>query len=200
MVVDVVEERGFADVDIKWGDPRKCYFPLIHGMKPLSLPWMIVLYSVLWAGAFGIMLGFYFKLACAFFIIPYWYLFVLDKSYWNNHTYLFGIVSLLFSLSDANKYLYVFYTFFHKQKHYTWSPDIIPHMNLYIIPYIIFSSLDAILSKSKTEIVPAWNYFALKFQFFILYFLAGLKKGCREWLEGYAMTNLSNHWVFEPFK
>ncbi|KOC64246.1 Vitamin K-dependent gamma-carboxylase [Habropoda laboriosa] len=166
MVLDVVEERELADVDIKWGDPRDCHFPLIHGMKPPSLPWMILIYTIMWIGAFGIMLGFRFKLACACFVIPYWYIFLLDKSYWNNHTYLYGIVAVLFWGTEANKYL----------------------------------ALDARRWKGTKSTVPLWNYFILKFQFFALYFLAGLKKSGTEWLSGYAMTNLSTHWVFSPFK
>ncbi|XP_025156701.1 vitamin K-dependent gamma-carboxylase isoform X2 [Harpegnathos saltator] len=165
MVIDVVEERGFANIDIKWGDPWECHFPLIHGMRPPSLPWMIMLYTVMWIGAFGIALGLRFKLACACFALPYWYIFLLDKSYWNNHTYLYGIVAILFWGTGADKYF----------------------------------ALDASKARRRDGSVPYWNYFILKFQFFVLYFLAGLKKSSREWLEGYAMTNLSRHWVFYPF-
>lgn len=107
MVLDVVEERGLGDVDIKWGDPMECHFPLIHGMKPLPLPWMITIYAIMWIGAFGIMLGSRFKIACACFLIPYWYIFLLDKSYWNNHTYLYGIVVILLWGTGADKYLWV---------------------------------------------------------------------------------------------
>ncbi|CAL7951877.1 unnamed protein product [Xylocopa violacea] len=167
MVLDVVEERGLSDVDIKWGDPMECHFPLIHGMKPPPLPWMILVYTIMWAGAFGIMLGWRFKLASACFVIPYWYIFLLDKSYWNNHTYLYGVVATLLWGTEANKYF----------------------------------ALDAVKSKgSERNNVPLWNYFILRFQFFALYFLAGLKKSSAEWLSGYAMTNLSRHWVFSPFK
>ncbi|XP_024943980.1 vitamin K-dependent gamma-carboxylase isoform X2 [Cephus cinctus] len=166
MVLDVVEERGLADIDIKWGDPYTCHFPLIHGMKPPSLPWMIVIYTIMWMGAFGIMLGFCFKLACACFVIPYWYIFLLDKGYWNNHSYLYGIVSLLFWSTNANRYF----------------------------------SIDSLLTQAQDSRVPLWNYFILNFQFFALYFLAGLKKSGREWLDGFSMTNLSTHWVFDPFK
>lgn len=166
MVLDVVEERGLADIDIKWGDPMECHFPLIHGMKAPSLPWMILIYTIMWIGAFGIMLGSRFKVACACFVIPYWYIFLLDKSYWNNHTYLYGIVAILFWGTEANKYF----------------------------------ALDATKMKVTEKTAPLWNYFILKFQFFALYFLAGLKKSGAEWLSGYAMTNLSQHWVFSPFK
>ncbi|XP_053596618.1 vitamin K-dependent gamma-carboxylase isoform X1 [Microplitis demolitor] len=171
MVLDVVEERGLADIDLKWGDPYSCHFPLIHGMQPLSLPWMILLFTVMWLGAFGIMLGFCFKLACACFLIPYWYIFLLDKSFWNNHSYLYGVVTLLLWGTQANRYF----------------------------------SLDAVVYKqnedqNQNQSIPLWNYFIIKFQFFALYFLAGLKKSSKEWLDGYSMTNLSEHWVFDPFK
>lgn len=105
MVLDVIEERGLADIDIKWGDPLECHFPLIDGMKPPSLPWIIVIYTIMWTGAFGIMLGLHFKVACACFVLPYWYIFLLDKSNWNNHTYLYGIVATLLWGTGANKYL-----------------------------------------------------------------------------------------------
>ncbi|XP_031841315.2 gamma-glutamyl carboxylase isoform X1 [Nomia melanderi] len=166
MVLDVVEERGLADVDIRWGDPLECHFPLIHGMKPPSLPWIIAIYAIMWMGAFGIMLGSHFRLACACFVFPYWYIFVLNKSYWNNHTYLYGIVATLLWGTEANKYF----------------------------------ALDASKNRTKQTTVPLWNYFILKFQFFTLYFIAGLKKSGAEWLSGFAMTNLSAHWVFNPFR
>ncbi|KAL0099045.1 hypothetical protein PUN28_020235 [Cardiocondyla obscurior] len=166
MVIDVVEERGFANVDIKWGNSWDCRFPLIHGMKPLPLPWMIMIYAVMWMGAFGIALGLHFKIACACFVLPYWYIFLLEKNYWNNHTYLYGIVATLFWGTEANKYF----------------------------------ALDARNATRDGDFVPYWNYFILKFQFFALYFLAGLKKSGKEWLEGYSMMNLSRHWVFRPFK
>ena len=105
MVIDIVHERGLSEIDKKWGDPRICRFPLINGMVPLPLPWMIILYTIMWFGAFGIMLGYRFKLACLCFVLPYWYIFLLDKTFWNNHSYLYGIVAALFWGTDANQYL-----------------------------------------------------------------------------------------------
>lgn len=105
MVIDIVHERGLSDIDKKWGDNKICRFPLIHGMDSPSLPWMTILYTIMWSGAFGIMLGFYFKFSCLCFVLPYWYIFLLDKTLWNNHSYLYGIVALLFWGTGANKYL-----------------------------------------------------------------------------------------------
>ena len=36
------------------------------------------------------------------------------------------------------------------------------------------------------------------FQFFLVYFIAGLKKLDLDWVEGYSMQKLSGHWVFSP--
>lgn len=48
--------------------------------------------------------------------------------------------------------------------------------------------------------VPFWNYFVIKFQYYILYTLAGVYKMSPEWLSGYSMANLGHHWVFTPFR
>lgn len=62
------------------------------------------------------------------------------------------------------------------------------------------SSIDAWRNSTIKAQVPFWNYFLLKYQFFILYFIAGMKKISVEWLSGYSMNNLSYHWVFAPFR
>lgn len=105
MVIDIVEERGLANIEERWGDDNRCLFPLIHGLEAPNLTWMILLYAVMWLGAFGIMFGFCFKVACGLFALPYWYIFLLEKSYWNNHTYLYGVVTLLFWGTGASNYL-----------------------------------------------------------------------------------------------
>ncbi|CAH1954167.1 unnamed protein product [Acanthoscelides obtectus] len=135
-----------------------------HGYTSISLDVSHILNDV---GATGIMLGYKFRISTLLFGIPYWYILLLDKSYWNNHSYLFGIVTILLSGSSANHYF----------------------------------SLDGYFEeKRKNRHVPCWNYFILKYQFFMLYFLAGLKKADMEWLEGYSMQSLGNHWIFLPFR
>ncbi|XP_069669123.1 vitamin K-dependent gamma-carboxylase isoform X2 [Periplaneta americana] len=167
MVLDIPEERGLSNADINWGDPNECRFPLFNFLQPLPLQWMCIVYLIMWIGAFGIMLGWYFRFSCLAFIIPYWYIFLLDKTSWNNHSYLYGVISILLLGSQANCY---------------WS-------------------LDILLGRVKENTpVPLWNYFILRFQIFLLYFYAGLKKMDKDWLEGYSMRYLSNHWVFGPFK
>lgn len=55
--------------------------------------------------------------------------------------------------------------------------------------------------KAERKDVPKWNYFILKFQIFLLYFYAGVKKLTdSDWVNGYSMKNLSRHAVFSPLK
>jgi len=63
-------------------------------------------------------------------------------------------------------------------------------------------SLDNYFDKGseKRRTCPKWNYFILKFQFFLLYFLAAIKKIDMDWLSGYSMRNLSKHKVLSPFR
>ncbi|CAH0626825.1 unnamed protein product [Chrysodeixis includens] len=167
MLFDIPDERGGAIMDKRWGDPGVCHFPLFPFLKSVGMPYMAVVYAALWLGALGIMLGYKYRLAAPLFTACHWYLFLIEKSYWNNHSYLFGLVALLLCFTEAECY---------------WSLD------AYLDP-----------RKKKTS-VPYWNYFLLKYQFFILYFMAGMKKGTAEWLAGYSVMNLSEHWVFAPFK
>lgn len=53
------------------------------------------------------MLGAYFRYSCLCFTVPYWYLFLLDKSAWNNHSYLYGLFSVMFLFSNAHHCWYV---------------------------------------------------------------------------------------------
>ncbi|KAL3181712.1 hypothetical protein MRX96_036095 [Rhipicephalus microplus] len=48
--------------------------------------------------------------------------------------------------------------------------------------------------------IPRWNYALLRCQIFLVYFIAGLKKTDRDWIGGYSMEGLGQHWVFDLFK
>ncbi|KAJ2946866.1 hypothetical protein O0L34_g16196 [Tuta absoluta] len=166
MLFDIPDERGGASMQKRWGGTT-CHFPLLPFLVALPMPYMAVVYAALWLGAAGIMLGYKFRITSVMFTVCYWYLFLIEKSYWNNHSYLFGLVGFLMSWTQANC---------------LWAID------TYLDP------------SKKKETVPYWNYFLLKYQFFILYFMAGMKKGTAEWLSGYSVQKLSEHWVFDPFK
>ncbi|KAL8174141.1 UNVERIFIED_CONTAM: hypothetical protein K2H54_039059 [Gekko kuhli] len=113
------------------------------------------------------MLGCFYRLSCLFFLLPYWYIFFLDKTAWNNHSYLYGLIGFQLTFMNANRY---------------WS-------------------IDGFWNPRKRNAhVPLWNYTMLRFQIFIVYFIAGIKKLDADWVEGYSMGSLAKHWLFSPFR
>lgn len=186
MLIDVAEERGGSQLDVRYGEPQHCHFPLFNGMRALDYPLMGCVYLCLWFGALGIMLGYRFRASCLTFVSCYWYIFLLNKPAWNNHSYLFGLTGTLLLFTQANCYW--------------WVIELISGQELLLIILFAYSSLDSWLDPRLRRPVPYWNYFLIKFQFFILYMYAGLKKFSLEWLSGYAMSSLSQHWLFAPFR
>lgn len=53
MVLDIHFERGFAEVDHRFGDFTQCHFPLFDFVKPLTFQWMCMLYLLMWLGKFN---------------------------------------------------------------------------------------------------------------------------------------------------
>lgn len=60
MLIDLAEERGGSQLDVRYGEPLKCHFPLIHGMPVFRLPIMGCLYLSMLIGAGGIALGYHY--------------------------------------------------------------------------------------------------------------------------------------------
>lgn len=129
MLIDIAEERGGGQLDVRFGEPHHCHFPLFNGINALAYPLMGCVYLAMWLGAIGIMLGYRFRCSCLTFVTSYWYIFLLDKPAWNNHSYLFGLVGTLLLFTSANSYWWVFFIY----------------INLYRIakPYLSFSDLSA---------------------------------------------------------
>ncbi|KAM9455679.1 vitamin K-dependent gamma-carboxylase [Clarias gariepinus] len=105
MAIDVLQERGLSHLDYKYLDGAPvCRFPLFNFLEPLPMDWMYLVYLVMFLGAVGIMLGCFYRLSCVMFISTYWYVFFLDKTAWNNHSYLYGLIGFQLTLMDANRY------------------------------------------------------------------------------------------------
>ncbi|KAL4240239.1 hypothetical protein ACF0H5_001033 [Mactra antiquata] len=167
MLSDIWQERGLSNAVEEYGDITLCRFPLFDFLQPLPLVWMYIVYLLMFIGEVGILLGLFYRFSCILFVVPYWYLFFLDKTTWNNHSYLFGLIGILLLFIDANRY---------------WS-------------------LDGLLFKKKRHThVPLWNYAVLRFQIFLVYFIAGLKKMDYDWVSGYSMHSIASHYVFAPFR
>ncbi|NWI05457.1 VKGC carboxylase, partial [Tichodroma muraria] len=105
MALDVPQERGLGHLDQRYLDGLEvCRFPLLPFLRPLPLDWMYLLYTVMFLGALGIMLGCCYRLSCVAFLCPYWYLLLLDKTSWNNHSYLYGLLGFQLALLGADRY------------------------------------------------------------------------------------------------
>lgn len=65
----------------------------------------------------------------------------------------------------------------------------------------VFRALDNVLFRKRYHRdVPLWQYVIFRAQFFLVYFIAALKKMDRDWVGGYAMNSLGHHWVFAPLQ
>ncbi|NWV14662.1 VKGC carboxylase, partial [Ptilonorhynchus violaceus] len=105
MALDVPQERGLGHLDQRYLDGLEvCRFPLLPFLQPLPLDWMYLLYTIMFLGALGIMLGCCYRLSCIAFLCPYWYLLLLDKTSWNNHSYLYGLLGFQLALLGADRY------------------------------------------------------------------------------------------------
>lgn len=125
MLIDIPEERGGSIFDIRFGRSTNCFFPLFPFVKPMDASKMGIVYACLWLGwcslkytvssfffsiyvfrlplgALGIAIGYKFRLSAAMFVATYWYIFLLDKSVWNNHSYLYGLCGILFLASSSH--------------------------------------------------------------------------------------------------
>lgn len=124
MMLDIPQERGMAHADVYYpNEDRECQFPLFNFLKPLRAEYMVIVYFIMLLGinlffflniyldksfsfsaAIGIILGFFYRLATICFTITYWYIFLLDKTSWNNHSYLYGLIAFQLMFFDAHHY------------------------------------------------------------------------------------------------
>ncbi|XP_062493656.1 vitamin K-dependent gamma-carboxylase [Pezoporus occidentalis] len=105
MALDVPQERGMALLDRRFLDGLPvCRFPLLPALQPLPLDGMYLLYGVMLLGALGMMLGCWYRLSCVAFLCPYWYVLLLDKTSWNNHSYLYGLLAFQLTFMGADRY------------------------------------------------------------------------------------------------
>ena len=50
MVIDIPDERGLGNIDLRFGDAMRCHFPLFDWLSPLPLEYMGLLYFIMWLG------------------------------------------------------------------------------------------------------------------------------------------------------
>lgn len=91
-----------------WGDhyaSDKFHFHYtgFHWVHPLPEPWMSIYLLTLWVAAWCIILGYRYRFFSLYFAIGFTYSFLLEKSYYLNHGYLFCVFSFLMALLPAHR-------------------------------------------------------------------------------------------------
>src|SRR5262245_31283533 len=73
------------------------YFPyeLFPFVTPLPGPWMYFVFFLIGLSAMGIALGFFYRASALIFFLTYTYVFLLDKTLYNNHYYLISLLGFL---------------------------------------------------------------------------------------------------------
>jgi vitamin K-dependent gamma-carboxylase len=80
-------------------------YDFLRWIKPLPEIYLNVLLGLLLIAALAISAGLWFKWACRLFALGYAYIFLLDKSIYNNHIYLFILLAILLSFTNADRVL-----------------------------------------------------------------------------------------------
>jgi vitamin K-dependent gamma-carboxylase len=88
--------KNFVDSNIRFK------FSNFEFLEPLSEQGMNLLLFAMMIASIFIMLGRFFKIATAFFGLAFTYLWLLDKSYFNNHYYFISLLVLLLFISNAD--------------------------------------------------------------------------------------------------
>ena len=138
MTFDLLMERGMAHMDQKYNDSNEdCRFPLFHNLEPMSYINMVLIHMTMAIAIIFITLGLFYRFSTFIYMVCYWYIFLLDKSKWNNHSYLFGLFSIIFFYADANNYCSLDGLIFKgkkiKNKHVPNIQYIIPRLQIFLL-------------------------------------------------------------------
>jgi hypothetical protein len=177
MFLDTVQERGLLFANQKYQNPSMCTFSCFD-LKPVSIMGFHFIMGVLLITSINITVGFMYRLSMIVFSGCFWYLFLLDKRTWNNHTYLFATLSSVFIFLDA---------------HATYSVDSVVY---YFYRKMCCNAKAKALNQPLH--VPSWQIWIVRVLHFMVYTIAGLKKLMDfDWTGGYAMTGLSSKPLFQ---
>lgn len=143
-------------------------FPYLTFIKPFPEVWMKVIVVVGIAAATLMAIGFLFRYATFVLAFCYGYFVFLNKTFYNNHYYLFFLLCVLLIFTHADRRLSV-KEWWNKRK-----GQPIPGQ------------------------VPYWEYFILQLQVFIVYFYGGIAKMNKDWMSGAVGKPAVEKLVIEP--
>ena len=131
-------------------------YDFLRWLTPLPEVYMDILLYLLLVCALFIAAGFLFKWAARFFALGYAYIFLIDKSIFNNHIYLFILLAIMLSLTNADE-IFSVKSLMKRRKGNTDTPG----------PYLM---------------VPRWQPFVFQAHMIIVYFYGGITKITYDWL------------------
>lgn len=103
MFVEVIRYFAFGKTREPYLKPKFLFtFEWVEFLRPWPNWGMTLFFVLLGLFALGILLGFFYRLSCLGFFFFYTYLFLLEKSDYNNHYYLMSLLSFLFFVTDAH--------------------------------------------------------------------------------------------------
>lgn len=148
--------QGVIEANFHFAEMNFHYF-FARGIPTLPPAHLQTVFAISAIAAFFMGIGFKYRASCGTFLVTYTYLFLLEKSRYNNHYYLYILIALFFLITDAHKRL---------------SVD------------SMLSRLSSWNSTQESQIdsrVPYWNILIFRFQLFIVYFYSGIAKLNYDW-------------------
>ncbi|MGV7221097.1 MAG: HTTM domain-containing protein [Nitrospinales bacterium] len=131
-----------------------------HWIAPLPGNGMYWIFGFIATSALFLALGLLYRISAIIFFLSYTYVFLIDKTLYNNHYYLISLLGFLFCFTNAHGGMSVDNLWRKK-----FRPD------------------------TQTGNVPFWNILIFKSQIFIVYFYGGIAKINLDWLKGEPMRH-----------
>lgn len=100
-------------------------FPFVAPLPGQGMYW---LFGAMGLFALGVALGVYYRWAACLFFLGYTYVFLLDKTPYNNHYYLISLLSFLLTLVDAQRWLSL-----ERWRNSIFGPQTVPFWQLFIL-------------------------------------------------------------------
>ena len=151
MILEIV--RIFGRIPRYYVEPDFFFtYEFLPMVSPWPEPWIYLHFLAMGLFAAGLMLGLFYRLAAVLFCLSYTYVFLLDKSQYQNHYYLIILLSFLLIFVDAHRVA----SLDRRRQGFGREPG--------------------------GELVPYWQLFILQAQIVIVYFYAGLAKVNADWL------------------
>ncbi|XP_031567845.1 vitamin K-dependent gamma-carboxylase-like [Actinia tenebrosa] len=141
-----VLEPNFSYAEINF------HYCFARGIPHVGLDKLVFVIIISGIAAFCIGIGLFYRLSCGIFLVTYTYLSLLEKTRYNNHFYLYILLTSILLVTDCHKRL---------------SVD---------------SCIYRCTSRNSHDSqIPFWQVFLFRFQLFVVYFYAGLAKLNYDW-------------------